>query len=200
MAALVHLIRHGEVENPGNLVYASLPGFGLSELGRTQAAQAARHLGSQPVVAVWSSPLERALETASILARRFGLPVRVDDGLTEWMLLDRWSGTRWEDIDTAYPGELTAYLEHPTDLPFAPESLAEMASRITTTIEALATRHAEGDVVVVSHQDPVQAARLQLGGRDLGKLHQDKPGHASIVTFRTGKPWKDLGMWSPDQP
>jgi broad specificity phosphatase PhoE len=200
MAALVHLIRHGEVENPDNLVYAKLPGFGLSELGRAQASQAARHLGSQPVVAVWSSPLERALETASIIARRFGVPVRVEDTLTEWALLDRWAGTRWDEIDTRFPGELSAYLQHPTDLAFAPESLTQMAARITSTIEALATRHPEGDVVIISHQDPVQAARLQLSGRDLSKLQEDKPGHASIVTFRTGKPWKDLGMWTPERP
>lgn len=198
MASLVHLIRHGEVVNPEGLVYATLPGFGLSEAGRSQAVQAARHLGSQPVVAVWSSPLERALETASIVARRFGLPVRVDDDLKEWELLDRWAGVRWAEIDERFPGELTAYLEHPTDLSFGSESLEAMGKRVRTAVERLAARHPEGDVVVVSHQDPVQAARLLLGGRDLSRLHHDKPGHASIVTFRPGRPWTDLGMWTPE--
>lgn len=198
MASLVHLIRHGEVENPQDVVYATLPGYGLSDRGRSQAAQAARHLGSQPVVAVWTSPLERAMETASVVARRFGLPIRVDEDLAEWSLLDRWAGTRWDDVDATFPGELTAYLEHPNDLPFAEEPLSHMATRMTKAVERLAARHPEGDVVIVAHQDPVQAARLSLGGRELTRLHQDKPGHGSIVTFRPGRPWTDLGMWTPE--
>ena len=198
MASLVHLIRHGEVENSQGVVYATLPGYGLSERGRSQAAQAARHLGSQPVVAVWASPLERAMETASIIARRFGLVVRVDEDLIEWRLLDRWAGTRWDDVDGSFPDELTAYLEHPADLPFADESLTSMAKRVTGVVERLAARHLEGDIVIVGHQDPVQAARLSLGGRELSRLHLDKPGHASIVTFRPGRPWTDLGMWTPE--
>jgi broad specificity phosphatase PhoE len=200
MASLVHLVRHGEVENPQGLVYASLQGFGLSEAGRSQAAAAARHLGSQPVVAVWSSPLERGLETAGIIARRFGVPVRADDRLAEWKLLDRWAGKPWATLDTSFPGELEAYLEHPHQLGFSSESLSSLANRIRGTVELLAEQHRDGDIVIVSHQDPVQAARLSFAGRDLSNLHTDKPGHCSIVTLRPSASWADLGMWTPDQP
>ena len=72
MAARVHLVRHGEVHNPDHLVYASLPGFTLSERGEAQARAVARYLGRQPIVGVWSSPLERALRTAEPLAQRVG--------------------------------------------------------------------------------------------------------------------------------
>ncbi len=198
MASLVHLVRHGEVDNPQGLVYASLPGFGLSELGRSQAAQAARHLGSQPVVAVWSSPLERALETAGIIARRFGVPVRADERLAEWKLLDRWAGRPWAGLATSFPGELDAYLEHPHMLGFSAEPLSALANRIRGTIELLAEQHRDGDIVIVSHQDPVQAARLSFAGISLSGLHTDKPGHCSIVTLRPSGGWEDLGMWTPE--
>ena len=89
---MVHLIRHGEVYNPKHLVYADLPGFGLSESGRLQAKEAGRYLASSPVVAVWSSPLERAIETAHLIASRHRLRVRVDAELTEWHLSGRWAG------------------------------------------------------------------------------------------------------------
>lgn len=198
MASLVHLVRHGEVHNPSALVYASLPGFGLSDTGRLQAAAAARHLGSQPVVAVWSSPLERALETAGIIARRFGVPVRADERLTEWRLLDRWAGRPWATLDTSFPGEVEAYLEHPHQLGFSSESLAALANRIRGTVELLSEQHREGDIVIVSHQDPVQAARLSFGGKSLEGLHTDKPGHCSIVTLKPSASWADLGMWTPE--
>jgi broad specificity phosphatase PhoE len=197
MASLVHLVRHGEVDNPDHLVYASLPGFTLSETGRAQAARTTRHLGSQPVVAVWSSPLERALATAAVIAGRFGVPVRVEADLTEWRLLDRWAGTRWEEVDDLFPGELVAYLEHPTALAFAPESLAQLAVRTRRVIERVATRYPEGDVVIVGHQDPIQAARLVLTGGDLTGLHLDKPGHGTVFTFRPGGTWTEVSAFTP---
>src|SRR5690554_7235372 len=83
MATRVHLVRHGEVHNPDHLVYASLPGFGLSPTGEEQARAVARYLGRQPVVGIWSSPLERALRTAEAVANRTGLAVKIEEGLAE---------------------------------------------------------------------------------------------------------------------
>ena len=95
MAALVHLVRHAEVDNPAHLVYADLPGFGLSPHGIEQARRVGRYLGPRPVVAIWSSPLERALRTAEEIASRTGVPVKVDPGLTEWAVIGRWKGHAW---------------------------------------------------------------------------------------------------------
>ncbi|MFO7549120.1 MAG: histidine phosphatase family protein [Acidimicrobiia bacterium] len=199
MASLVHLVRHAEVENPDHLVYASLPGFRLSERGRRQARAAARYLGSRPIVAVWSSPLERALETAGVIAERAAAPVRVDSDLEEWRLAERWSGIRWEDLPDERPGELEGYLEHPHDLPFSDESLDDLARRMADTVVALHHRHPEGDVVVVSHQDPVQAGRLRLTGGDLRRLNGDKPGHAAVISLRPGSPWREEVRWEPEE-
>lgn len=197
MASLVHLVRHAEVENPDHLVYAALPGFPLSERGRRQARETARYLGSRPVVAVWSSPLERALETSSIIAARLTVPVRVEPDLVEWRLADGWAGICWEDLPEQRPGELEAYLATPWDLPFSPESLEALAERVADAVVSLHHRHPEGDVVVVSHQDPVQAARIRLTGGDLRRLGVDKPAHGSVVTLRPGSPWREEIRWEP---
>jgi broad specificity phosphatase PhoE len=199
MARHLHLVRHGEVDNPQHVVYATLPGFELSELGRVQAKEAARYLSSQPIVAVWSSPLERALSTAAVIAARAGLPVSVDEELIEWRIADDWAGIVWEELPTTRPGELEAYLEHPWDLPFARESLTELAARMRGVLQRLHERHVEGDVVVVSHQDPVQAARLAITGRSLEIQHEDKPQHCSVITLRPGSQWHELTSWTPDQ-
>jgi len=105
----IHLIRHGEVHNPGHLVYADLPGFHLSRLGRREASATAAHLAAEPIDLIVSSPLERAVETATPLAEMLGLQVRIDDRLTEWGLLTRWAGTVWEDLGKRFPGEVDAY-------------------------------------------------------------------------------------------
>jgi len=200
MADKVHLVRHGEVHNPDNLVYASLPGFGLNDTGRRQAEAAARYLAFKPLVAVWSSPLQRAVETASEIARRAGLPVQVCDELIEWRLADSWAGIRWDELSEHRPGELERYLSDPLGLDVGTESLSRLASRMTGAVESLHRRHPEGEIVIVSHQDPVQAARLLLIGRRLESLQKDKPSHASVVTLQPGTPWKETARWAPAHP
>ncbi|HSJ27839.1 MAG TPA: histidine phosphatase family protein, partial [Acidimicrobiia bacterium] len=197
MAGRVHLVRHGEVHNPGHVVYASLPGYRLSDAGVTQARMVGRYLRSAPIVAVWSSPLERAIATAEAIAAHHDLPILVDEALVEWRMADDWAGIAWDDLPTERPGQLEAYLEHPLDLPFARESLQALAERMRSVVAALAARH-DGDVVVVSHQDPVQAARLSLTGRDLASQHQDKPDHGTVITLKPGTPWSELTSWTPE--
>lgn len=195
MSEVAYLVRHGEVENPDGVVYADLPGYGLSEFGRTQAAEAARWLPSDATVV--SSPLQRAVETARFIAD--GDPVLVDDELTEWHLGRHWAGEVWARLDEVFPGELTAYLNHPHDLSFADESLAALANRIAGAIERH-RRSVTGPLVVVSHQDPIQAGRLALTGKPLSSLQNDKPGHASVITleFDDGR-WRELELWEPTQ-
>jgi broad specificity phosphatase PhoE len=198
MARHIHLVRHGEAHNPDEVVYDSLPGYPLSDIGTAQARSASRFLGSQPIVAVWSSPLQRALETAAPIAKRCGLAVLVDEALIEWSLLSRWAGTPWADLPTVRPGELEAYLAHPSELDFSEESLEALAMRMVGAIRRIDTRNDAGDVVIVGHQDPIQAARLALTGRDLSTLHTDKPTHASVITLTPGTPWREVAMWEPE--
>ena len=118
----------------------------------------------------------------------------IDDRFTEFGLSNRWAGTVWEEIPDRFPGELEAYLEHPADLEFAPESLAEVAERMRQGIEAIAAPVA----IVVSHQDPVQASRLALAGRPLTEVPVDKPAHAEAITLeRADRAWVETGRWAP---
>jgi broad specificity phosphatase PhoE len=197
MSDRVHLVRHGEVENPDHLVYADLRGFGLSELGIRQAALTAEHLADRPIAAVYSSPLQRATETAGAIAASHGLVVNTVPELTEWRLTDRWKGRVWDDLDAEFPGDLHAYFHHPLDMAFSPESLEELAVRVSAAIEGLAGDHPGGEIVVVSHQDPIQTARLAFTHHTLADLHEDKPSHAEVFTFDVGAPWIERNRWAP---
>ena len=197
MAVLVHLVRHGEVDNPDHLVYAGLPGFGLSPNGIEQARRVGRYLGPRPVVAIWCSPLERSLRTAEAIASRTTVPVKVDPDLTEWSLMSRWKGHSWRDVPVGFPGELEAYLDHPHHLPFADESLDDVAGRVAAVARRLDLEHPHGDVVIVSHQDPIQAGRLRLLGASLTDLHTDQPALGAVITLRPGASWTEETTWEP---
>lgn len=197
MAALVHLVRHAELDNPNHLVAGSLPGFGLSPHGLDQARRVGRYLGPRAVVAIWSSPLESALRTAEEIAARSGVPVRVDEDLREWELLERWRGNAWASLQEQFPGEMDAYLSHPQHLPFSPETLGRLADRVGEVARRLDAEHPHGDVVMVSHQDPIRAARLRLTGSDVSSLHDDTLAHGSVVTLRPGVTWVEETVWDP---
>ena len=80
---IVHLLRHGKVENPGDILYGRLPDFHLSADGRGMAIAAADFFAERPVVSVFASPLDRAQETAAPVAERLGLPIVTDGRLIE---------------------------------------------------------------------------------------------------------------------
>lgn len=197
MAALVHLVRHAEVDNPDHLVCGPLPGFDLSPHGLEQARRVGRYLGPRPVVAIWSSPLQRSLRTAEEIAARSGVPVRVHPHLTDWSLMDRWKGHAWGSIPNLFPGEIEAYLEHPQRLDFVEEQLGEVADRAAAVARALDVEHPHGDVVVVSHQDVIQAARLLLTGDSMASLHDEKPPNGGVISLRPGTTWREETSWSP---
>ena len=162
MTATLHLVRHGEVENPHGVVYGHLPGYELSERGRRQAREAAERLSSADVACVWASPLERVQATAELIASTHDLGVITDERLTE-------SHTTLEGLSSS----LLSFFRSPKHWwsfrnPMRPswgESFAHIRARMLSAVEeALAS--AEGrEVVIVSHQTPVLVARLALTRR-----------------------------------
>src|SRR5437764_3495544 len=105
----LHLVRHGEVENPQGVLYGCLPGFVLSDAGRSMSEAAARALADRDVAFVWSSPLERAVETAEPIAAHHSLDVTIEERLIEpWNIFEGltfgvgdgslWRPTHWAQL------------------------------------------------------------------------------------------------------
>lgn len=162
MNTTIHLVRHGEVENPKGVIYGRLPGYNLSERGQRQAEEAARHLADRDVGVIWASPLERAQETAQAIAAPHGLDITTDERLIE-------SGTTLEGVGKT----ITAFMRSPKHWwalrnPLRPswgETFEEIRVRMTAAVDE-AVRTAGGrEVVVVSHQTPVMVTRAALTKR-----------------------------------
>ena len=93
---IVHLVRHGNVENPDRVVYGRLPDFHLSDRGRAEAAEAGRKLAGRPIGLVLCSPMERAQETAAPIAEAHGLHPEIYVRLNE--VNTAFEGLRWNAL------------------------------------------------------------------------------------------------------
>jgi broad specificity phosphatase PhoE len=157
---VVHLLRHGEVENPDKILYGRLPGFRLSSLGEEMAKAAAAAVASRDITVVTTSPLERAQQTAEPIAAQFELPIGMDDRLIESS--NFFEGKRVSVGDGALRDPRNWWVLRD---PFGPswgENYAMIAQRMYAAVEA-ARAAAEGhEALLVSHQLPIWTLRRHL--------------------------------------
>lgn len=163
--ATVHLVRHGEVDNPTGVLYGRIPGYHLSEAGRMMAKAAADFLAGRDITVLRSSPLERALETAEPIAAELGLPVDVDDRLIEpW---NHFEGLRFGVGDGALrQPKHWLHLRNP----FRPswgEPYELVAKRVLAAVADAANAADGHEAVCVSHQLPIWVTRRSVEGRRL---------------------------------
>jgi len=163
---LVLFVRHGRTPTTGAVLPGRAKGLRLADDGRAQAEGAGERLAALARVdAVYSSPLERARETAAAIGRRLGLPVATDRGLLECDF-GEWTGGQLKVL--ARRPEWAVVQRHPSGFRFpGGESFAEMQARIVTAARRLAAAHPGGTVVAVSHADPIKAAVADAAGTHL---------------------------------
>ncbi|GAA1525678.1 histidine phosphatase family protein [Actinomadura kijaniata] len=154
---IVHLLRHGEVHNPQGVLYGRLPGYRLSEDGARMAKAAAEWFAERDVTALFSSPMQRALETAAPLAAAFELPVTVDDRLIE-------AGNHFEGLTFGVGAGSLRRPEHWRHLynPFRPswgEPYREIAERMKSAVIRAREAARGHEAVCVSHQLPIWTLR-----------------------------------------
>jgi len=178
----VHLVRHGEVDNPTGVLYGRLPGFRLSAAGEKMAMLAAEALAGHDVAVVRSSPLERAVQTADTIAAVFGLPVGTDDRLIE--------------SDNVFQGMTFGVgdgaLRRPANWrhlrnPFRPswgEPYAVVAARVLAASADARDAARGAEAVLVSHQLPIWVTRRAVEGRRLWhRPDRRECALASITSF-----------------
>jgi probable phosphoglycerate mutase len=178
------LIRHGETDASGKVLTGWTPGWHLNEKGRRQALQLAQRLSPLSVRAVYSSPLERTVETAEAIADRFQTPVQIAEDLGE-LRFGAWEGCSIEALE-AQDEWRRYHAQRGWVRPPGGELLAEVQSRMIRRIDCLRLRHSEETVAIVSHGDPLRAAVCQFLGIPLdliGRFELD-PGSVSVVEGR----------------
>ena len=159
----IHLIRHGEVLNPDRVIYGRLPSFRLSERGHLMARLAAEDIVSQgrKVAKLYASPLSRTQQSAEPIAAALKLTPLLEDRIIEPTNMFEGYVPNWATI-----------LRHPSFIfrvlnPLRPgwgEPYKKVASRMMAAIEAAEESVESGDVVLVSHQLPIEMVRRTVAG------------------------------------
>jgi probable phosphoglycerate mutase len=154
---LVLLVRHGRTGTTGRVLPGRAPGLHLDDAGRQEALAAAERIGRlERVAAVYSSPLERARETAAPIAEACGVKPRVEPGLHECEY-GRWTGARLARLRRSPDWAIVQ--RHPSGFRFPDgESFTEMQARVTGALARLVAEHPGATIVAVSHADPIKAA------------------------------------------
>lgn len=181
-STVVLLVRHGLTATTGVKLPGRARGLHLSDEGRRQAeATAARIATLAKVVAIYSSPLERARETAQIIAKARNMAVRIERGLLE-LDIGRWTGMPLKDA--VGKSEWKAVQQHPSGFRFPDgESFTEMQARMTGAIARIVARHPGKVLVAVSHADPIKAATAHALGTPLDLFQRIMIGTASITAL-----------------
>lgn len=175
------LIRHGLNDWVGQRLAGWTPGVHLNDEGRAQAAALAERLAVVPLAAIYSSPLERTLETAQPLAKARGLTVQVRDGLGEARCGD-WTGRTLKELKNE---ELWPVIQlYPSGARFpGGESLREVQARMVAELDAIRDSHPDQTVAVVSHSDPIRLAVAHYAGLALDLFQRLTISPASVTAL-----------------
>src|SRR5256885_9255624 len=175
-------MRHADVENPQGVIYGHLPGFGLSQVGRGQAAAVGQSLRDSRIRRIVHSPLDRARETAEIINAQLAAPVPLipEPELREAEFGRYLQGVpRWQ-VPMRRPRFFMHKLRRGSVA--GDESIETLGRRGRGVVHPVAREHPGEGSLPINHADPLQAAWVLLDGpapteREMYLKHVDKAGH-----------------------
>jgi broad specificity phosphatase PhoE len=180
------LIRHGETDwnREGRVMgWSPVP---LNATGQSQIERLAERLNGLEVQALYTSPVQRTVESATILAKALNRKPIPDDRWTEAKITG-WEGKLWAEL-AGHPIR-ERYYAAPTEtrLPDG-EMFAEVRDRVAAAAAELEQRHPEGLIVIVSHADPIRAVVGHYLGLELSASHNFKidNGTVTVVEIEQG--------------
>lgn len=180
---LMYLVRHGATppnEQRPYILQGDGIDLGLSPNGQRQAAEVARFLGDFPVDHVYCSPMIRARETATEIAKLHNKQIRPIDTLVE-CCVGKWEGLDWETIKQRHPDESRLFLENPADNPYlGGESYTDTLTRVRPAFEKLLHEHRGESIVVVAHNVVNRVYLASLLGIELRRAKELRQQNACV--------------------
>ncbi|MCA1954334.1 MAG: histidine phosphatase family protein [Anaerolinea sp.] len=186
--SLVYLLRHGENDVMARRLAGRLPGTHLNRRGQEQAQQVAEKLADAPIRAIFSSPLERAVETAMPLSERLGVPVQVLDGLNE-VDYGTWQGRSYRQLERLKLWRQLRVAPSRVRFPGG-ETLMEVQERAVMAVQwAMTQVGADEGVACFTHGDVVRLVTTWALGLpfDSFRLFQVDTASLTILAFGEGR-------------
>lgn len=177
------LIRHATNNTVGKVLAGRTQGIHLNEEGQQQARNLVQQLAHVPIEAIYSSPLERAVETALPLAQAIKLETIVNDDFLE-INFGEWNGRSFEDLNKDPQFQLFNSFRSCTRIPGG-ELMLEAQARIVNGIATLRKKHPTETVAIFSHADLIKAAIAYYAGihLDMFQRIEISPASVSIISI-----------------
>lgn len=183
------LIRHGVTDSVGKRIMGRVPGIHVNAAGRKEVDSLAEWVAGVKLAAVYSSPLERAVDTAEAIARPHGLEIVRDDAFGEIGFGD-WTGRELSELDAEDHWRRWNTVRSLTRAPNG-ELTLEVQLRVYNRMTELRARYPEQNVAIVSHGDPIRAVIAHLAGIPVDLVLRQRIDTASVSAVR-------LGDWAPE--
>lgn len=172
------LIRHATTDAVGKRLSGRKKGVHLNEKGQGEAQHLAGRLASLPLNAIYSSKLERALQTAAPIAATHGLDVTANDHFLELDFGD-WTDCSFEDMEQQPAFKRFNAFRSCTRIPGG-ETMLEAQARMVNGIEQLCNQHRDETIAIVSHSDLIKATLAYYAGIHLDMFQRIEISPASV--------------------
>lgn len=181
------LVRHGQTDwNREGRVMGFNP-IPLNTTGREQVARAAEFLKPLTVAAVYSSPIQRAMESAQLLAEEFSLSVTPFEAVKEINYGD-WVNTTFAEIKKADADLYERYQREPSQMQVpGGEAPLHVQERAVAGMQQLIKRHATENVIVVSHADVIKVIVAHFLGLSIDSMMRIGCDNASVSVVSVGE-------------
>lgn len=178
---MIYMARHGETDDNARRVVQGWLDTPLNDRGCEQAHELAERVASLGIVAVWTSPLARAAETARIIGDALGIEPRVDDRFAE-SRRGTWEGRTLDEIQQSEPQTWAAWMRGGAGFRFpGGESLQEHQARVLAGIDAV--RAGDRPALIVAHGGTVRCAICANHPNGLDVFWSISVPNAELVTL-----------------
>jgi len=182
----IFFVRHGVTDLTGTVLYGRTKEIFLNEEGREQAELMAQYFEPIRIDAVYSSPLERALETAEIITKNRGLEITVEEKLAD---TDVGSWTNMKLKDCAELEEWKNVQSTPSQFKFPEgESFVDVFDRMSDVVRNVVADNKGKNIVITSHRDPIIILMASYLGVHMDSFQRIpcKPASLTEVAFFNG--------------
>jgi broad specificity phosphatase PhoE len=186
------LIRHASHDLLGKALAGRAQGVPLNAQGRREAEALAERLAPAGITAIYTSPVQRARETAAPLARKLELPPRLDAALDE-IDFGAWTGRTFDEIGSDPAWSVWVHRRSAGEPP-AGESMRHVQQRVVGGIERLRREQARGTIALVTHGDVIKAALAHFLGISLDNLESFEIAAASVSVLEAGENWTQVKL------
>jgi probable phosphoglycerate mutase len=181
-------LRHGQAKNNTERVLAGrTPGIPLTEKGIDQAEKAAEFLEEMNISAIYSSPIERAKDTAEIVGKHNSIDVRIDDRLIE-LDMGKFTGVPYDEIFSSHGNVFMKFYKGELEIAHnGVETFADVKKRVLGIVDHVIENHPDENVVLVTHMDPIKAMLSTVVSLSPENLFELIIANASLNIFREYK-------------